>query len=73
MNEKVYQKLSDILKMPVTDANHADRLDQLSAWDSITLLEYIAFVDREFKIAITQQDIEQCKTIGDLVKLAEKS
>lgn len=69
MKEKIYKKLSDILKRPLSAENDDEALSQLAAWDSIALLEFIAFMDREFKVSVTQQNIEGCKTIGDLVNL----
>ncbi|GAB2574672.1 acyl carrier protein [Dyella jejuensis] len=38
----------------------------LDIWDSLNALSVIAMADADFNVAISGQDVEQSRTIGDL-------
>ena len=48
-----------------------ESLAEMEMWDSLTALGFIALVDEEFNIILSGNDIEQCTTINDLVKLVD--
>lgn len=50
---------------PAELANESD-LQSLEHWDSLAVLNLIAFFDSEFGISISFAEIERCRTIAEL-------
>ena len=47
-----------------------DRLDSFDGWDSIAIVEFLAFMDRQFGSAPAIHDLGNCQTVADLINLA---
>jgi acyl carrier protein len=62
-----YEKLWE---MPAATLKPEMRLDGLSDWDSIAVLNTIALMDREFGVKVTGDQIAACQTLGDILDLA---
>lgn len=61
-----YEKLWE---MPPGTLKPEMRLDELSDWDSLAVLNTIALIDREFGVKITGDQIVGCRTLGDILDL----
>ncbi len=48
----------------------AEKLDKLSGWDSIAVVEFIAQAD-DLSICLSTDDIQECRTVDDLWALLE--
>lgn len=46
------------------------RLDALDGWDSMAIVEFLAFMDRHFGAPPSIQALSQCRVVGDLIELA---
>ena len=55
--------------LEVDSVNELDVLENFEAWDSLTMLSIIAFVDENYRISISAQDLINVKTIGGLKNL----
>lgn len=55
--------------LEVDSVNELDVLENFEAWDSLTMLSIIAFVDENYRISISAQDLINVKTIGGLKSL----
>lgn len=44
-------------------------LAELSAWDSLAVLSFIAMVDDKFKVQLSGKDIAACQSLADLARL----
>jgi len=47
-----------------------ERLEDLEMWDSMTALGFIALLDEQFNIIVSGDDLDNCKTVNDLIELA---
>jgi len=47
-------------------------LEDLDGWDSLAILSMISMVDDEFGVVITQKDLKNMVTVGDLVAFVFK-
>jgi len=65
--ENFEEKMAELLE--VESINDADELEGFEAWDSLTSLSIIAFIDENYKIAVTAKDLIDAKTIGGLKTL----
>lgn len=43
----------------------------LKNWDSLKLLEILAFADEEFHVQVDADRLSKCSTVGDILKLLE--
>lgn len=58
-----YEKLSDILEEDVTDETV---LQDIEAYDSLSILSIIAMCDKDYSITVTAAEIRKLNTVGDL-------
>lgn len=57
--------------LEVDSVNAQDEITSFEAWDSLTSLSIIAFVNDEYSITITAQDILNANTIEGLFQLIQ--
>jgi len=71
MNEnKVLEEIKDAMDIE-QDITPNDKLDSFEEWDSLAMLTILSFFhDNDINIEV--EDIEQCSSIEDIVKLAIK-
>ena len=67
--EQVFRKLFNNNAIEIQPATVADDVD---GWDSITHLELIMAVEKEFNIEITGFDVMNLKNVGDLINLIQR-
>ncbi len=48
-----------------------DELASFDVWDSLTILSIIAYCDSEFKVALSNDEINDSNTIGGLKELIQ--
>ena len=71
--EKVREILCDQLDLDPEDINlDTDIIDDLGA-DSLDLVDFVMSLEEEFDKEIPDEDIENIKTIGDVVSYIENS
>jgi acyl carrier protein len=70
MTKRVFlSKLEEILELtPGTLVGH-EQLSELEGWDSVTVVEFLAFVDEEFALAISPKVVAACRSVQDLAGL----
>ena len=65
--EKFNEEIAEILEVDSIEMNQ--KLESFECWDSLTILSIIAFVDENFKVTLSAQDIIDSGTIGGLKEL----
>jgi acyl carrier protein len=45
------------------------KLDNIEEWDSLAVISLMSLYDELFSVMTTNADIEQCKTINDLINI----
>ncbi|NUU60939.1 phosphopantetheine-binding protein [Paenibacillus agri] len=68
------QQLEDQVIMPDEEGmiSLETNLDDLTEWDSLAKIAFLAFADRELDSNITPTQLENCKTILDLYNLVSE-
>lgn len=69
MNE-FYEGLAEILEIDPADVKPDLFLDE-SSWDSLAIVSTIALIDEVYDKAVSGEVLENCKTVGDLEKVAQ--
>lgn len=62
-------KLDSLMERPPGTTRPDEVLEQMEAWDSLTLMGFIALVDSEFSKRVAGPQLAACKTVDDLMKL----
>lgn len=68
--EKFLEELAEILEEDMV--NEKDVLADFDAWDSLSILSIIAYVQEHFKKQLRNSDIRELETVADLISLIEK-
>ena len=76
VRQDIEKKVTDILvnKMgvePEEVKSEADFREDLGG-DSLDLVMVVMEVEREFRISVTDEEVEQAKTVADIIDLVEK-
>ncbi len=62
-------KLEEIVELtPGTLVGH-EQLSELQGWDSLTVVEFLAFADEEFTLTISPKVVAACRSVQDLAGL----
>ena len=73
MSNEIDNRLNQIMRKVFDDATLAvDRTttaQDVDGWDSLTHINLIVAVEREFKIRFTTSEVQGLKNVGDLIDL----
>ena len=72
IEKQVLQTASDVFGMPVAQLSMASSPATVEGWDSVQHLNLVLAFEQVAGISIDPEDIEQIKTLGDLVKLRQR-
>ena len=62
------RKLEEVMELDVGSLQGGEELQALG-WDSLKILEFLAFADEQFSLSIAPKDVARCKTVDDLIVL----
>jgi acyl carrier protein len=65
---KFLNDIADLLE--VSGVNREDKLAGFAAWDSLTILSIIAYLDETYSINVSAKEINDAETIQGLMELA---
>jgi acyl carrier protein len=68
-----YCKLDELLELPPGTVQGSAELAAIEAWDSLTLLDFIAMADSQYGVSLPGKAIAECRTADDLATLVEES
>jgi len=63
--------LEELLHQPGNSFQGAEVLRELSCWDSLAIVEFMAFVDERYSTTLAPKEITSCSTIHDLFLLLQ--
>lgn len=63
--EKLYEKIAEILDVDSVSAN--EKLRDFEEWDSIAVISLLAYIEREYKVFLSTEDVRACESVGDFV------
>jgi acyl carrier protein len=66
---ELLKTLEDTLELDPGTMRDEVRLQDLPTWDSMQPLAIMAMADKRFGRTITAKDIQQCKTVAELILL----
>lgn len=69
--EKLVNLLAKVFGLQREMINDSLSRDSVSKWDSLTQMDLVATIEREFDVVLDITDIVKMKTIGDIVNVLE--
>ena len=72
MSEKLYNIISKIFSVPITEINDESNPETIESWDSLNLYMLIDDIETEFNVKFILEEILEIKNVGDFKKQLEK-
>ena len=69
--QEFLRQIEIILECPQGNINEASKLNDIG-WDSLSVVSFIALIDKEFQISIAADDINSCETVNELMELLKE-
>lgn len=67
--EEFFLMLDELMDEDAGTTQSGAKLSEMEAWDSLTLMEFIATVDREFGVVVEPKQLAEAETVDDLLAL----
>lgn len=69
--EQIRTLASDLFAIPPSQIDSTSSPETIESWDSVQHLNLVLALEEKFHLQLMPEEIEQMKTIGDVVKLVE--
>lgn len=63
------EKFVDVLQAE-DDIDFDTKLEDIEEWDSLSMISTVAFLDKDFSIKVSIEEVKNFKTVGDIAKKA---
>ncbi len=70
---KLFSQLEEVLEMNPGTLREDEEVRGLKNWDSLKLLEIIAFADEQLHVQVDADRLAECVTVGAIIKLLTDS
>jgi acyl carrier protein len=64
--------VADIFETPAEKIRPETKRDEIEAWDSLGILTLMARLDEDFQVLLTEEEIQQLKSVEDILNLLRK-
>ena len=64
--------VAEVFETPVEKIRPETKRDEIDAWDSLGILTLMARMDEDFHILLTEEEIQQLKSVGDIIDVLRK-
>ena len=69
--DKFLSEMDEILGLPVGTLKGDEKLEELETWDSTALISLIVLAETNNNLTITPDQVVDCHTVADLLRLAQ--
>lgn len=69
-DQELIEQIAEALEVEVSDINPDTELESLAEYDSMAKLSVIVLIDEEFDKKLTGEQMQEFKTIGDIMTFA---
>ena len=71
VSDQIRAMASDIFGVPADKITPTSTPETIETWDSIQHLNLVLALEEKFELQLSPEEIEQMKSIGDVIKLVE--
>lgn len=72
-SDNFLREIETIAHAPRGSVSLSDRVDSLPRWDSLAVIDFIAFADEAARVQVSPVELQRCITIADLYELCKNS
>lgn len=69
--EQIRTLASDLFAIPASRIDSTSSPESIESWDSVQHLNLVLALEEKFHLQLMPEEVEQMKTIGDVVKVVE--
>ena len=73
MDNLLVESLSEFFKLPPDQLYDSLEIIKIDSWDSLMHMELVVMIENTFEIQLSNNDIMEMKTIGDIQRIISKS
>jgi acyl carrier protein len=70
MDNEFRSGLAEALQMPEAAITEDTELGE--TWDSVAVITAISLIDHHYNVTVSASELEECKNVGDLLRLADR-
>jgi acyl carrier protein len=70
--QRFFALVEELLESESGSVRENMNLSDLSGWDSVAVVSFLAMVDKEYGVTISGDEMVNSKTVDDLVSLIQK-
>jgi acyl carrier protein len=67
--QEFLRELEDVLEMPTGSIRGTEKLADLTAWDSMAAISFIAMADAKLGASVSADRLAACQSVADLAAL----
>jgi acyl carrier protein len=64
--------VAEVFETPADRIRPETKRDEIEAWDSLGILTLIARMDEDFQVLLTEDEIQQLRSVADIVEVLHK-
>jgi acyl carrier protein len=64
--------LEDLMNVSRGELRGPETLSEMSAWDSLAIVSFLAFADKDLGVNMPVSELEKCRTVDDLYETATR-
>lgn len=64
--------VAEVFEVPVEKIRPETKKNEIEAWDSLGILTLMARLDEDFHILLTEEEIQQLRSVEDILNLLRK-
>jgi len=68
MSQKLYQIISNVMSVPISELSDESGRESIAAWDSMNAYILLDEIESEYNIKFSLDEIENIKTVKDFKK-----
>ena len=65
------REFEQMLEMPDSSLNGAEKLDDLEKWDSVAMVTLLSVVDEKCGVQLSPRNVAKCSTVNDVFQLTK--
>jgi acyl carrier protein len=70
--EEILEWVAEVFEEPSDAIQPESTADDIPAWDSLGVLNLMAAFDEDFDIQLSDDELQQLKTVGDIIELFKR-
>jgi len=68
MSKKLFEIISDVMNIPISQINEASGAETIQEWDSFNMFVLLNEIEKEFNIKFSLEETLEIKNVGDFKK-----